>query len=1012
MPLQKAFPCYRIPLHKVNIKRVTIGRVNGIIIVMSRIQFDITPFQQLMHRRIKEILLVCSDYDTFMLEEDGRIEEELFEEYASLGLTSPPKIVRTSNGESAFTLLKENHFDLVITMLNVGETGVVDLAEEIRQVYPDQLIVVLSPMIPTEITMKRLHMATSEHFLGSEVNHFFTWQGNSNILLAMVKLLEDEMNAPYDVEEFGVQTIILVEDSVRYYSMYLPMMYRVLIKQARSLMNEGLTKWERALRLRSRPKILLARNYEEALTLYDRYKHNLLGIISDISYFQNGKRNNEAGIQLATYIRKENKELPILLQSSHEGHREAAELCEASFLYKKSKRLFRELASFIEQNFGFGPFIFRNPKTGVPIAEAETLRDLQHTLKTVDISSFRYHVSNHHISRWLKARALFSLAKYIRNTGLDRTPDAEDLRSLLVNAIREYRVQESRGKIAHFSRDHFDEALSFSRIGYGSLGGKGRGLAFIDNQLSNSPIHEEFPGISIGIPKTVVVTTDQFDFFIQKNHLYSENLDQLSDQEILEKFRQGVLPSPLIEDMRHLISMVEGPLAVRSSSLLEDSYMQPFAGIYDTKIIPNNEEQRENRLQRLLTAIKEVYASTFFKESREYLFATNHVPEEEKMAVIVQSATAKQYDTIAYPAISGVARSINYYPMDHERPEDGIAYIAFGFGKAIVEGERGFRFSPANPKRALQLTDPQEALRTTQKEFYALNMGEQQAETQQDGALIAVPIERAPIDPALSSTVSSFDPYSGQMRDGIMPNMQRVITFAGVLKYGVFPLANILQRALEFGRSKMNTHVEIEFSVQIDPKEMRFNFLQLRPIMSEDQRGPVEIPVDIPNNQILIQSKRGMGNGRYQARHLIFVDPATFDPAKTETMAATIGRLQDQLREEPYFLVIPGRLGSRDPWLGIPCSWSQIRGASVIVELQYKKFHIEASQGTHFFQNLTSMRRGYMTVDMDAPNETLSKEPLAGGTVLFEDTYITHLMFEQPMIAHIDGRTREGVIYL
>ncbi len=979
---------------------------------MSRIQFDITPFQQLMNKRIKEILLVCSDYDIFMLEEDGRIEEELFEEYSSLGLTSPPKIVRTSNGENAFALLKENHFDLVITMLNLGETGVVDLAEEIRQVYPKQPIVVLSPMIPTEITMKRLHMATSEHFQGSKVNHFFTWQGNSNILLAMVKLLEDEMNAPYDVEEFGVQTIILVEDSVRYYSMYLPMMYRVLIKQARSLMNEGLTKWERALRLRSRPKILLARNYEEALNLYDRYKNNLLGIVSDISYFQNGQRNNEAGIQLATYIRKENKELPILLQSSNENHRAAAEQCEASFLYKKSKRLLRELASFIEQNFGFGPFIFRNPKTGAPIAEAETLRDLQHTLKTIDISSFRYHVSNHHISRWLKARALFSLAKYIRNTGLDRTPDAEDLRTLLVNAIREYRVQESRGKIAHFSRDHFDEALSFSRIGYGSLGGKGRGLAFIDNQLSNSPIHNEFSNISIGIPKTVVITTDQFDSFIQQNRLYSEHLDQLTDSEILEKFRQGVLPQDLIEDMGHLISMVEGPLAVRSSSLLEDSYMQPFAGIYDTKIIPNNEEQREDRLQRLLTAIKEVYASTFFKESREYLIATNHVPEEEKMAVIVQSATAKQYDTIAYPAISGVARSINYYPMDHEQPEDGIAYIAFGFGKAIVEGERGFRFSPANPKRALQLTDIQEALRTTQKEFYALDMSNQQDTVQHDGALIAIPIDKAPVDPALGSVASSYDPYSGQLRDGIMPKTQRVLTFAGVLKYEVFPLAKILQKALEFGRAKMNTHVEIEFSVQIDPKEMRFNFLQLRPIMSDDQRGTVEIPSYIDPTNLITRSQRSMGNGTYRSQHIVFVNPTTFDPAHTKGMAETIGKINEQLLNEGYILIAPGRLGSRDPWLGIPCTWGQIRGAAVIVELQYKGFHIEASQGTHFFQNLTSMRKGYMTVDIDSPEETLSHKTLSKGTVLFQDNYVTHIQFDQPVTAQIDGRTREGVISL
>ncbi len=983
-----------------------------------------------MKKRIKEILLVCSDYDIFMLEEDGRIEEELFEEYSGLGLTSAPKIVQTSNGEQAFQLLKERHFDLVITMLNVGEAGVVDLAEEIRAVYPNQPIVVLSPMIPTEVTMKRLNMGSSEHFLESQVNHFFTWQGNSNILLAMVKLLEDEMNAPYDVEEFGVQTIILVEDSVRYYSMYLPMIYRVLIKQARSLMNEGLTKWERLLRLRSRPKILLARNYEEAVTLYDRYKANLLGVISDISYFREGARDQFAGIELAKYIRKENQELPILLQSSNMEHRQTVEELDLPFVYKRSKRLLKEIVDFMEHNFGFGPFIFRNPHTGVAIAEAATLRDLQHTLKMVESESFRYHVSNHDISRWLKARGLFSLAKYIRNTGLDRTPDAEDLRNLLVQAIRQYRVQESRGRIAHFTRAHFDEALTFSRIGYGSLGGKGRGLAFIDNQLSTSEMHTKFPNITIGIPKTVVITTDRFDHFINANHIEPDQLEQLSDTEILELFLRGHLLEDLVEDMRHFIRMVDGPLAIRSSSLLEDSYMQPFAGIYDTKMIPNNQESREERLESLLTAIKSVYASTFYKESREYLLSTNHMPDEEKMAVIVQSITAKDYGSIAYPSLSGVARSVNYYPLDHENPEDGIAYIAFGFGKAIVEGERGLRFSPAAPKRALQLTDVDEALRTTQKEFYALDMDLNSCNPQCDGALRSIPITEAPVDPALGCAVSSFDSYSGQLRDGITPKAERVITFAGILKHEMFPLARILQEALTFGKSKMNTHVEIEFSVQIDPKEMAFNFLQLRPIMSEDNRGTVTIPQDIPESKLIAKSQRAMGNGIYKTQHLMYVDPTTFDPAHTQEMAKTIGRLNESFSQEhpneEYLLIVPGRLGSRDPWLGIPCSWGQIHKASVIIELQYKGFHIEASQGTHFFQNLTSMRRGYMTVDLDAKDELFSTRSISSAKhidnkgqeetkvlqTLYQDRYLRFLRCKNPIKVLIDGRTRKGVVQL
>lgn len=1007
-----------------------------------QINFDITPFKKLMNRRIKEILLVCSDYDIFMLEEDGRIEEELFEEYSSLGLTSAPKIVQTSSGDKAFELLKEREFDLVITMLNLGETGVGDLAEDIRRFYPDQPMVVLSPMIPTEVTMQRLNMATSEHFLESNINHFFTWQGNSNLLLAMVKLLEDEMNAPYDVEEFGVQAIILVEDSVRYYSMYLPIIYRVLIKQAQSLMKEGLTKWEQVLRLRSRPKILLARSYEEAVALYDRYKHNVLGVISDISYFRQGSRDEYAGIALAKYIRKDNQELPILLQSSNIDHRDEVTNLGLAFAYKRSKRLFKELADFMEYNFGFGPFLFRNPHTGEVVADAPTLRDLQHTLRTINSDSFRYHVTNHDISRWLKARGLFSLAKYIRNTGLDRTPDEEDLRKLLVESIRQYRIQESRGRIAHFTRAHFDEALTFSRIGYGSLGGKGRGLAFIDNQLSTNTIHRSFPQIEIGIPKTVVITTDRFDHFIQSNQIEIDQLEHLTDGEILEQFLHGQLLEDLVEDMRHFLNMVEGPLAVRSSSLLEDSHMQPFAGIYDTKMIPNNQDSIEERLESLLHAIKAVYASTYFKESREYLVSTNHMPEEEKMAVIIQRITAKEYGDIAYPAISGVARSINYYPLEGESPEDGIAYIAFGFGKTIVEGERGLRFSPGNPKRALQLTDIQEALRTNQKEFYALDMGAFESrdtseskgafestestsengdvphtiipDNHQDGALLALPLSKAPMDLALGCAVSTFDAYSGQLRDGVNPKGERIVTFAGILKHDMFPLAEILKKALTFGRDRMNTHVEIEFSVLLDPKEMAFNFLQLRPIMGEENRGPINLPKEIATDKLIIQSQRAMGNGTYTTRHLILVSPTSFDPAKTQSMAESIEKInetfQEQFAGEEYILVAPGRLGSRDPWLGVPCTWGQIHRASLFVELQYKDFHIEASQGTHFFQNLTSMRRGYMTVDMDLSTECFREKNLPKAKVLYKDTYIKHLHFSKPITAYIDGRTREGVI--
>jgi CheY-like chemotaxis protein len=974
--------------------------------------FKETPFKQLMANRVGDILLVCSDYDKFMLEEDGRIDEMLFQEYVTLNLRYPPKFTQVSTAREAFAQLEKRSFDLIITMLNIGDLNAIELAQRIKLNYPSKPIIVLTP-ISTRETMIKLHNTDL-----SSIDYVFAWQGNPNTLLAMVKLIEDRMNVAYDVNTIGVQTIILVENSVRYYSSYLPMIYRTLFQQARCLMTEGLNEWQQTMRMRGRPKILLARTYEEAVRFFETYKNNLLGVISDVAYEKGGKLDKQAGVKLCRHIRSENGELPILLQSSKEEHRSDAEEHKAHFIHKNSKGLLKELREYIRSNFGFGDFVFLDPKTLSPIMRANNLWDLQHRLPEVPDDSYKFHVTKNDFSKWLKARALFTLADYLRPKQLSDFKNISASKEFIINAIKEFRIQEGRGTIAEFQRDRFDEFSFFNRIGTGSLGGKGRGLAFIDLKLKQRRLTYKFPGVIISIPRTIVLTTQIFDDFMEANNLWEIALSEAAEDALRNAFLSAQLSEKIDEDLSAILQVVTNPIAVRSSSLLEDSHYQPFAGIYETFMLPNNHEEFQHRFQDLSNAIKLVYASTYFPRSKDYMAATNNMAEEEKMGVIIQELTGTDYGDTCYPNISGVARSLNFYPIESEKPEDGIANIAFGLGRTVVDGELSLRFSPAFPKKIVQLADIDSTLKGTQKQFYAIDMRPDSFHPRApEGRCVQrYELKTAEDHGSLKFVASTYDFENHVLRDGVSYKGKRVLTFASILKYNMFPLAEIIQTLLKMGQETMNTPIEMEFAVNLDTPRNRpgvFSFLQIRPIVEGAEQEDIEIEEELPENTIIFSNK-AMGNGLYEDLYdLIYVKPESFDPAHTTRMAELLGELNEKLQEEGrgYVLIVPGRLGSSDSWLGIPITWAQITGARVIVEMGLKHFRVDPSQGTHFFQNLTSLQNAYLTINPFINDGEFNEKFLKGREAEFENEYFRQVRFDRALTVKIDGKTSRGIIY-
>lgn len=978
---------------------------------LSKHFYNDTSFDTLMKKRIYHVLLISSAYDAFILEEDGRIDEQIFNEYVSLNLRYPPQFIQVTKEERAFEELREGDIDLVITMLSAEDEDTFGIARKIKKQYKNIPIVVLTPF------SRKVTVNLDKEDLGA-IDYVFSWLGNADLLLAIIKLIEDKMNVENDVNEVGVQTIILVEDSVRFYSSYLPHIYKIIFKQSLMFMTEGLNEHQQMMRMRGRPKILLARNYEEAIGLFEKYKNNLLGIISDISYERKGVRDKEAGIKLARKIKIEDNLMPILLQSSDAEKETIAKEMRVGFINKQSKTISIEIKNFIKEFFAFGDFVFIDPDTMKEVDRARDLKMLQKKIYRLPDSSLRYHLVRNHISKWLRARALFPLAERFKDVTLDDFDTLEEVKKYLFDSIANYRMTKARGVIAEFRRESFDEYLSLSRIGEGSLGGKARGLAFLDSMIKRNHFYDKWEGVNITIPKTVVLGTDIFDQFMEENDLYQVAMSDLPDKEILNKFLEASLPFRIKEDLYTLISILKNPLAVRSSSLLEDSYYQPFAGIYSTYMIPNLESDERRMLEMLTEAIKSVYASAYYKDSKSYMSATSNVIDEEKMAIVLQEVVGRRYSNRFYPTISGVARSINFYPIEPEKAEDGIANIALGLGKYIVDGGMTLRFSPRYPRKTLQTSTPELALRETQRHFYALDLIADSFVPCIDDAvnLQKLRLTEAEKDKSMRFVASTYDYHSKMLRSGMHKDGKKLVTFSAILNHGAFPLAEILQEILTTGQREMGKPIEIEFAIDMDPEKDKlhtFHLLQIRPIV--DNNDSIEIEIDkVDKQKTIMTCSSALGNAHIKDIYdLVYVRPDSFDSSRTPRMAELIGQLNERFLKEGrnYILIGPGRWGSADPNLGIPVRWPQISAARLIVESGLEGYHIDPSQGTHFFQNLTSFRVGYFTINPFINEGTYDLDFLEQQNAEYEDEFIRHIRFEKPAVIAINGKKKKGVVF-
>ena len=980
------------------------------IINSRKYYFQDTNFNSLMQKRITKILLISTTYDAFMLEEDGRIDEQLFNEYVSLNLRHPPAFIKAHSAADAKKIMETEQIDLVISMLSISNMDIFNFSKKIKKEYPEIPIVFLTQM------SREVNLFLEKEDL-SFVDYIFSWLGNANILLAIIKLIEDKMNLEHDVKEIGVQTILLVEDSIRFYSLYLPNIYKIVFTQTQKFTDEAVNEHQKMLRMRGRPKIVLATNYEEALAIYKEYSLNILGVISDISYNRDGKKDPEAGFRLTKYLHKDNPFLPVLLQSSEIKNKAKAEKLKVGFIYKYSKSLSRELRFYLKESLAFGDFVFKDFKTKKEIDRAKNLRELQHKILTIPDGSLDYHSRKNSFSRWLNARSLFQVAQLLRPISVDDFDSYDDLKNYIYNTIASYRQTKGRGVIAKFDKDKFDDYLMFSRIGEGSIGGKARGLAFMDFLIKKEKVCYQLDNVLVSIPRTVAISTDVFDEFMESNNLYEIGFsNELSDKEILKIFVSKKLPERIIDDLRALIELVKKPLAIRSSSLLEDSHYQPFAGIYSTYMIPSVSDN--DKMMRLLTnAIKSVYASVYYKSSKSYMEASQNSIEEEKMGIVIQEICGNYYDDKFYPTMSGVARSINFYPIVPEKSEDGIVNIAFGLGKTIVDGGVSIRFSPKHPKKILQLSSPEMALRDTQKEFYALDLSRENFEPSVDEGvnLRKLEISEAENDNAIHYAASTYDYQNNIIREGRHHKGKKIITFSGPLKYDTFPLAKIINKLLDTCQKEMNTPLEIEFAANLDvPKgePAIFSFLQLRPIVESSDKKECNLE-DIEQDNLLLYSKSALGNGiEDTVFDLLYVKPEAFNAAKTQLIAERVSELNKQFIQENknYILIGPGRWGSSDPWLGIPVKWSQISMAKLIVESGLDNFRIDPSQGTHFFQNLTSFHVGYFTINPYMNDGFYDTEYLNQQEAIYEDEFLRHIRFDKPIIYKIDGKRNIGII--
>lgn len=975
--------------------------------------FKDTSFANLMNKRIYNVLLIATKYDAFMLEDDGRVDEQIFNEYTSLSLRYPPRFTQVTTEEEALAELKNRNFELIICMPNMDNRDIFAAATEIKIHYPNIPIVVLTPF--SKEVSKRI---ANEDL--SAIDYVFSWLGNAELLLAIIKLIEDKMNAPDDTASVGVQIILLVEDSVRFYSSALPHLYKFVLEQSQMFAKEALNDHQRTLRMRGRPKIKLARTYEEAVRIFNQYRDNMLGIISDMSFMHNGVKDPYAGYKFGQYVRKTGLIIPFVLESSEVGNKVYAKELGASFIDKNSKSYPQDLRKKIMQRFGFGDFVILNPQTKEEIMRIKDLKDLQKKVFQIPDDSLVYHLSRNHFSRFFYSRAMFPPAEVLKRVDVSDYKDMDEARKLIFDLIVQYRRMKNSGVVAVYQKERFDEYSNFARIGDGSLGGKGRGLAFIGAMVKRYPKleHDHF---AVTIPKTVVICTDIFDEFMETNELYSVALSDVDDETILKYFLRASLPSRLIEDLMAFFDVVKSPIAVRSSSLLEDSHYQPFAGIYSTYMVPKLEDKYD-MLRTLSDAIKAVYASVFYRDSKAYMTATSNLIDQEKMAIVLQEVVGNRYNDRFYPTISGVARSLNFYPIGNEKAEDGIANIALGLGKYIVDGGQTLRFSPRHPHNILQMSTMDFALRETQTRYYALDLKNLTEQFSVDDSfnLLRLNLKDADADGSLKFIVSTYDPYDQIIRDGYYPGGRKILSFVNILQHDVFPLADTLDQILHVGQDEMGRPIEIEFAVNIDPVRAEqsptptatFYLLQIRPIVDNKEVMEEDLTL-VGQEDTILSSTSVLGHGIVtDVQDIIYMKTGAFSSSNNQLIAYDIEKINRKFtaEEKNYVLVGPGRWGSSDSWLGIPVKWPHISNARVIVECGLENYRVDPSQGTHFFQNLTSFGVGYFTINPFKGDGWFDEEYLNSLPAVEETEYLRHVRFDKPIVIKMDGKKSLGVV--
>ncbi len=984
---------------------------------------DVT-FVNLMTRRIFNVLIVANPYDAFMLEDDGRVEEKIYNEYMGLGLRYPPTFTQVSTIAEAEKFLATTKVDLVICMPGNADNDAFTVARAIKGEFPDIPCVVLTPFshgITRRIENEDLSM----------FDYVFCWLGNTNLIMSIIKLMEDKMNLDRDIKEAGVQMILLVEDSIRFYSSILPNLYNYILQQSQNFATEALNRHAATLRMRGRPKVVLARTYDEAMEAWEKYKDNCLGVISDVRFPLHPSRqsqivgagasgvpkDSEAGFKLFEAIRRDNEFVPLIMESAETRNRDRALLQNYHYVDKNSKMLSVELRHLMEEHMGFGDFIFRDPKSHEEILRVRTLKELQDNIFTIPRDSMLYHISRNHMSRWLCARAIFPVSNFLKHVTWHKLQDVDAHRQIIFDAIVQYRYMKNIGIVAVFDRGKFDRYAHFARIGDGSLGGKGRGLAFLDHIIKVHPEFNQLSGMTVQIPKTLVLCTDVFDQFMEQNDLYEIALSDAPDEEILHRFLEGQLPDSYIEDFFTFFEATHSPIAIRSSSLLEDSHYQPFAGIYSTYMIPQLDD-KEEMLKMLAAAIKSVYASVFFHDSKAYMTATSNVIDQEKMAVILQEVVGNNYGGRFYPNLSGVLRSLNFYPIGNEKAEEGIASLALGLGKYIVEGGQTLRVSPYHPEKVLQTSELHIALRDTQNTFYALDMNHVGTDFQVDDGfnMLHLKVKDAVKDGSLNFIASTYNADDQLIRDGLYEGGRKLITFNGLLRQGIIPFPQVLQMAMKFASEAMRRPVEIEFACNINAdRTADFYLLQIRPIVDSKQELLEDITA-VTDEECLIRSHNSLGHGTSEEiTDVLYVKyDDTFSAADNVKIAEEIGRINQKFVDEGrnYVLIGPGRWGSSDSWLGVPVKWPDISAARIIVEVALKNYRVDPSQGTHFFQNMTSFGVGYFTVDTNLPGEggIMRKEMLDVMPAVEETAWVRHVRFDRPLRILMDGMKQEGVV--